>query len=158
MKRIKPLTEVERDTLEAGRHYGPTARFRQRCHAILLNAQGYRLGELAEVFGVHPTTVSDWLNRWAHQGIGGLYDSRRPGRPPIYQQQELELLQQFLAEDPRRLKQAQARLEQATGKRACLKTLQRALKKVGLPLEAVPPQSGEPTRRGQVSPGPEQAG
>jgi len=158
MKQIKSLNEVERDTLEAGFRHGPTPRFRQRCHALLLNAQGYLLRELGEIFGVHPTTVSEWLNRWEKHGIGGLYDSPRSGRPPIYQGQDLELLQQFLEEDPRRLNQAKARLEQATGKRSCLKTLQRALKKDGVCMEALPAQPGHPTRRNGVSPSPGQTG
>lgn len=166
MKRIKPLSEVERDTLEAGFRYGPTPRFRQRCHALLLHEQGYLLRELGGILGVHPTTISEWLNRWEQHGIAGLHDSprsgrpvcRRTGRPSIYQGPDLGLLQQFLEEDPRRLAQAKDRLEQATGKRSCMKTLQRALKKGGVCMEALPAQPGHPARRNRLSPGPGQPG
>ncbi len=158
MKRIKPLNEAERDTLEAGFRYGPSRRFRQRCHALLLHEQGYLLREVGGILGAHPTTVSEWLNRWEQHGIAGLHDGPRSGRPPIYEGPDLELLQQFLKEDPRRLTRAKDRLEQATGKRSCMKTLQRALKKGGVCMEALPAQPGHPARRNRLSPGPGQPG
>ncbi len=141
MKRVSPLTDIERQTLEAGYRYGPTARFRQRCHSIVLSAQGYSVSQLSQIFSSHFDTVSGWLDRWERWGIAGLYDGKRSGRPMIYEEAEIRRLPELIAGDPRQLKAAKQQLEEETGKRSCLKTLQRALKKDGLCMEALSPQS-----------------
>lgn len=84
---------------------------------------------LSALFEVGVDTISAWLDGWEQAGLCGLYDESRSGRPPIYTADEAERLCQWLDEEPRQLQQAQARLEQATGKAASRQTVRRIVKK-----------------------------
>ena len=53
----------------------------------------------------------------------------RPGRPAIYTEDEVRQLKGLVDQEPRQIKQAQAALQQATGKTSCTETVKRALKK-----------------------------
>ena len=74
----------------------------------------------------------------------------RPGRNPIDTDGEIQQLKDLVDADPRRIKAAQAALEAATGKTACLQTLRRALKKARLLLAPLPPFVEKPPRRGRL--------
>ncbi len=137
MKQIEPLTEAEIDTLRAAWKAGPTARVRQRAQAVYLNHRGYRRLALAELFEVDADTITDWLNSWERQGLRGLYDGTRSGRPLCYTAAEQAQFCRWVEDEPRQRKQAQAQLAEVTGRHASGRTLQRILKK-RLPLEAGP--------------------
>jgi transposase len=129
MKFVVALSEAERATLREALKYGPSARMRQRAQAVYLSSRGYRLEQLAELFEVDRDTVSRWLDSWEAQGLRGLYDAPRAGRPLLLNEAEQQQVQHWVEEEPRQLKQVQARLEAHTGKAASLKTLKRLLKK-----------------------------
>ena len=145
MKFVNPLTKAEEITLKAAWQHGPSARVRQRAQAIYWSHQGYRLSEIAKALGAHYTSVSGWLNRWESQGLRGLYEEPRSGRPPIYTESEAQRLQELIDQEPRQTKQAQAQLIRETGKVASRDTLKRLLKKK-IPVETVPEISEVETR------------
>lgn len=128
-KFVTPLTAVERETVRAAMTYGPSARVRQRAQAVYGSDQGFRIGPLATLLAVDRDTVSAWLDRWERDGLRGLYDAPRPGRPMIYTPAEQQRLRAWVDAEPRPLKQAQARLAEETGKPASSWTLKRRLKK-----------------------------
>lgn len=128
-KYVTPLTEAERETLRAAMAYGPSARVRQRAQAVYGSDQGFRIGQLATLLDADRDTVSAWLDRWERDGLRGLYDAPRCGRPMIYTPAEQQQLRAWVDAEPRQLKQAQARLAETTGKHASGATLKRVLKK-----------------------------
>lgn len=129
MKYVKPLTEAERVTLQEAWKYGPTARVRQRAHALYLSAQRFRITQLVPIFEVDRDTLSAWIDDWERDGLVGLSDAPRVGRPPIYSAEEQQRLRELVDEEPRQLKRAQAELAAETGKPASTRTLTRVLKK-----------------------------
>jgi transposase len=129
MKRIKELSEIERETLRWAWKEGPTARVRQRAQAIYWFDRNYRRADLGKLFEVDVDTISVWLDDWERDGLRGLYDAPRSGRPPIYSEEEQSQFCQWLEEEPRQRKQAQGRLEQKTGQRASGRTYHRIVKK-----------------------------
>lgn len=129
MKFIKPLSVVERQTLEEAHRSHPLFRARQRAQALLLNARGYPVTLLHKLFDVHRDTVSRWLDNWERDGIVGLLDEARSGRPPIFTESEHAKLKVFVDENPHQLKEAAAQLQEETGKVASLDTYKRILKK-----------------------------
>ncbi len=129
MKYVKPLTEAEQITLREAWKEGPTARVRQRAHALYLSGQGFRIPQLVSIFEVDRDTLSGWIDDWEGEGLVGLYDKPRAGRPPIYTAEEQRRLRELVDGEPRQLKCVQAQLEAETGKGACTRTLSRALKK-----------------------------
>ena len=129
MKFVAPLTEAERLTLLEARHQGPTAALRRRAQAVELSSRGYRRTALADLLKVHCETVSGWLDRWDTQGLRGLYDQPRGGRPPRFTPAEAEQVRLEVEQSPRQLRQVQARLQDRLGKTASRQTLRRTLKK-----------------------------
>lgn len=84
MKFVAPLTEAERLTLLEARDQGSTAALRRRAQAVELSSRGYRRTTIAGLLDFHCETVSGWLDLWDTQGLGGLYDLPRGGRPPLF--------------------------------------------------------------------------
>lgn len=81
MKFVPPLTETDRTALEVEYRQGATHRQRQRAQAVLLSARGYPLDQLADILAADRDTVSRWLDQWQKQGLAGLTDAPKPGRP-----------------------------------------------------------------------------
>ena len=76
------LTADERVELER-RAQTPTLPFRdvQRARLILYAADGLRDREIAVRVDCHPEVVSKWRRRFCEEGIEGLKDRPRAGRP-----------------------------------------------------------------------------
>jgi transposase len=51
---------------------------------VLLAADGVPLVQIAPRLGMDRNTVRGWLDRFAAQGLAGLRDRPRPGRPPLF--------------------------------------------------------------------------
>ncbi|MEI2771007.1 MAG: helix-turn-helix domain-containing protein [Candidatus Competibacter sp.] len=100
MKRIGPLSEAECETLRAAWKDGPNGRVRQRAQAVYLAHRGYRRIALAALFEVDVDTISAWLDGWEDEGLRGLYDEPRSGRPPIYTPLEAAWLCDWLEAEP----------------------------------------------------------
>src|SRR5260370_40193307 len=72
-----PGSEIEQ--LQAGLH----GRWRQATRAVmvLLSAHGLPPAQIAELLGCHPATVRRWIGRFNAEGVAGLADRPRCGRP-----------------------------------------------------------------------------
>lgn len=79
-KFVSALSDAQRASLEQVYRQGSAHRLRQRAQAVLLSAKGFTLEQLASMFGVHPETVSGWLDRWQEHGLDALADAPKPGR------------------------------------------------------------------------------
>jgi transposase len=128
-KFVQSISDAVRISLQECYATHSNFRVRQRAHAILLSSKGYTITQLQEIFDVDRDTISVWIDRFEAQGIAGLEDKPRPGRPSIYTDEELNQLKDLVDNEPRQLKQAQAILQQNTEKTSCSETLKRALKK-----------------------------
>jgi transposase len=128
-KFVQSISDAVRISLQECYATHSNFRVRQRAHAILLSSKGYTITQLQEIFEVDRDTISVWIDRFEAQGIAGLEDKPRPGRPSIYTDEELNQLKDLVDNEPRQLKQAQAILQQNTEKTSCRETLKRALKK-----------------------------
>jgi transposase len=126
---VNELTEEAKQQLEATYHDHTDFAFRRRAHAILLSGKGFTIGQLQDIFAVDRDTVSAWLDLFEQSGVDGLKPLPRPGRNPIYSEDEVRRLKELVDQEPRQIKQAQAALQQATGKSSSTETLKRALKK-----------------------------
>src|SRR5512133_1573102 len=50
---------------------------------VVLSAAGMPPAEIADLLDYHPATVRRWLHRFAIDGVAGLPDRPRSGRPPL---------------------------------------------------------------------------
>jgi len=78
------------------------ARMVERAKLVLRCLDGRRNDEVAAEFGVQAATVGTWRKRFASDGLAGLRDRARPGKPPIYPAPELRqrILKQLEAPPP----------------------------------------------------------
>ncbi|HEV2126438.1 MAG TPA: helix-turn-helix domain-containing protein, partial [Chloroflexota bacterium] len=87
--RVRSLSDEERRTIDNLAH-SRTAPARQveRAKIIGLAAQGLRVPAIAQRVGLHEQTVRDWLQRFNAEGLPGLSDRPRLGRPSTYTSEE----------------------------------------------------------------------
>src|SRR4051794_27959821 len=82
---LRELTAEERAELERlARSRTEEARLVQRAQLVLGLADRDRPAQLARRLGVTPATVYEWPHRFNAEGVAGLTDRHRPGRPPTY--------------------------------------------------------------------------
>lgn len=78
------------------------SRYDHRLHGVLLVAQGITCPEAARLLGDSPRTVVNWVERFGSQGLGGLSDKERSGRPGRLSEQQLVLIEAALRVSPAR--------------------------------------------------------
>src|SRR3954469_15596242 len=77
---VRRLQETERWELKqlARREVG---RVSERIRMILLSSRGYPIPEIATIFECDEATVRSWIERFEAEGVAGLRDRPRSGRP-----------------------------------------------------------------------------
>lgn len=78
-----------------------SADVRSRCQMILLSAQGHSAADIARLTFFDQDTVLFWFDRYEADGLDGLQDRPRPGRPPKVTGPSRDDLQQAADQDPR---------------------------------------------------------
>jgi transposase len=88
--RARFWSSAEHDAVERlARARTAPARLVERARIVLLSRQGDTVDEIAETLGVCPDTVRRWIHRFDRQGVEGLADRPRAGRPPTYTAEEV---------------------------------------------------------------------
>lgn len=77
------------------------ARYDHRLHGILLVAQGMSCGQVAHLLGDAPRTVAYWARRFDEEGLAGLVDGERPGRPRRLNEDQIAQIDTALRKTPR---------------------------------------------------------
>jgi putative transposase len=88
--RVSPAVREELESLARSRTLG--AGLVKRAQIILLCADAVPLAEVAQRVGTSRPTVSKWRNRFRQQGLMGLYDERRPGKPRTLREERMTAL------------------------------------------------------------------
>ena len=130
-KRFINLTNEQRETLEGAFQRGKGARFRQRCHFILLSDQGHEMREIAKIFGTTRQAIRRWFNRYEAEGINGLRTKRKTGRPVLLSvdnEPVVAKIKGWIAEEPRTLNPVLLKIEEELGIKFHKRTLNRFLK------------------------------
>ena len=82
---VRPLSEAERERLEQMRRSRTgDAGLARRAAMVLRSAQGEKAPAISKGLGVSERTVRKWIRRFTAQGLEGLRELPRPGRPPVY--------------------------------------------------------------------------
>jgi transposase len=76
------------------------ARYDHRLHAVLMVAQGQSCNKVSELLGDSPRAVAYWVNRFEAEGLSGLADADRPGRPSKLDEQQLRIVEDALRSHP----------------------------------------------------------
>jgi transposase len=76
------------------------SRYDHRLHGMLLVAQGMSCTEVARLLGDAPRTVAYWVRRFEDEGLAGLCEGDRPGRPRRLSKEQLDQVGDALRRNP----------------------------------------------------------
>ena len=81
-RRVRSLESVEVSSLDQTYRVTNDADLRTRCQIILLSNDGRSTPEVARLVRFSEDTVLYWIERFEAEGLPGLEDRPRAGRPP----------------------------------------------------------------------------
>ena len=94
-KQIQRLVKLSKEALREGAY-----RVAGRLHAIALNMEGKAAPEIADILKVHRSKVSIWLRNWQLEGMEGVLEGHRSGRPAAITNAQREKLTDILDSGP----------------------------------------------------------
>lgn len=102
MLRLRAISEEERKTIERLMHARNTPVGKlKRAQIIWLASQGCKTPEIAKQLEVSERTVRNRLHRFNEQGLQGLEEAPRAGRPVTYTPEEVSNIIQIALSHPR---------------------------------------------------------
>jgi transposase len=81
-------------------HRSEESRYDHRLHGVLLVAQGMTCPDVANLLGDAPRSVEYWVRRYEAQGLGGLAEGERPGRPRRLNDEQMAAVGRVLRSKP----------------------------------------------------------
>jgi transposase len=104
--RIRDLTDDERQTIERLAHSRTeAARLVERAKILWFASQGEKAPQVAKRLGMDERTVLTWLKRFNAEGLPGLQDRPRSGRPVTYAPEVVAAVLATSLTDPKQLGQ-----------------------------------------------------
>jgi len=101
---VRPLTAEEERQLQHLAHSRTVeARLRDRARICWRSHQGQRVAAIQAALGVADGTVRLWIGRFNAEGLAGLRDRRRGGRPATYTPEQVGELIAASLTDPQEL-------------------------------------------------------
>jgi transposase len=95
------VSEEQKAVLEGWTRKAKTEkRYTERAKIILLSSTGERRDAIAKRMALTPGMVSKWRRRFLEQGIDGLFDLSRPGKPARYDEATEQRILDVLDKDP----------------------------------------------------------
>ncbi|MDE3066404.1 MAG: helix-turn-helix domain-containing protein [Verrucomicrobiota bacterium] len=81
----------------------PETRYIHRLHCILLVLLGLSTVKAGKLLGVPQRTVSYWVNQFRKQGLDGLCEAEKPGRPEVLSVVQKKSLSDALSNSPKKV-------------------------------------------------------
>jgi transposase len=78
---LHPRTKNKLKRMMAESAQDGVERVAKRIHSVLLNSDGSTSGEISKILHASREKVSEWLKIYDHQGVDGLLEGKRTGRP-----------------------------------------------------------------------------
>ena len=92
------LSPEDKACLEQARRTRP--QIAERCHYVLLNAEGWSVPQIAQRLDRNEHTIRTWLKAYQTAGLPGLHNTPQPGRPATKGQSVTAQLEGLLAQSP----------------------------------------------------------
>ena len=78
------------------------SRYDHRLHGVLLVAHGVTCPQVAQLLGDSHHTVVNWVQRFETEGLAGLAEGQRPGRPSRLNEKQLAAVEAALRTTPQK--------------------------------------------------------
>ncbi len=105
--RVNLTPEEDQTLLELRAASTIPQRTKDRAEALRLNHRGWTTHQIAEYFNWQVATVRQAIHRWQDQGLYGLWDAPRPGRPRRWQAADMAALEATIQQEERTVNSAQ---------------------------------------------------
>ncbi len=105
----------------------PQVRNRAKC--IMLLDRGFSIPQLMKIFGVSRKTIYNWISRWEESSFSGLYNLQGRGRKPLLNQEQQEIVKQWVKEEPKNLKKVKSKIDREWSIEVHKETIKRIIKK-----------------------------
>lgn len=104
---VKALTIADAQSIVLGLQHeirrSEESRYDHRLHGVLLVAQGMTCPEVAALLGDAPRTVEYWVRGFEEEGLAGLLEGKRSGRPTRLSERQLQAVARALRKAPREM-------------------------------------------------------
>lgn len=94
------LKETELEQIQWGMHHAPQAEVRQRATGLHLLHLGKSPTEVSELLAVSLGSIYNWHRRWCIDGLEGLKNKSKSGRPPHATEAYNQLLKEVVEQSP----------------------------------------------------------
>lgn len=98
---VHSLTNEELEELNEFLRTTSQTRYYRRGLIIKLSNNGKKVPEIAELLDYDPLTVRSWIHRYDREGLVGLKDKLRSGRPPEVTEDYVKLLLDEVRKSPK---------------------------------------------------------
>lgn len=150
--RIELSAEEDKTLHELAQASTVPRRTRERAEVLRLNHRGWTTQQIAEYLDWRVATVRSAIYRWRDQGLMGLWDQKRSGRPPRLSDVDWAHLHHCLDKEEQTYTSAQLvkELEEKRGVQLSRRQLRRLLKKkISLETDpSLPSSAARPVRTG----------
>lgn len=82
-------------------------RTKDRAEVLRLSHRGWKVDKIAQYLSWSIPTIRNTIHRWHQQGLGGLWDAPRAGRPPQWQDADFADLEATLEQEAKTYSSAQ---------------------------------------------------
>ncbi len=83
---------------------------RLRSQCIQLSNKGYKIIELIKIFKISRSTIYNYFNGWEDQGLVSLYDKKGRGRKSKLNNEQKEIIKEWVKENPKNLDKVSSRI------------------------------------------------
>jgi len=97
------LTDEQVELIDEAIKHAPEPEVRQRAMAVKLLHLGHSAQNVAEIMAVELVSIYNWQKRWVAEGIAGLKNRPRSGRPMKADQSYCHRLAEVIEQDPAEL-------------------------------------------------------
>ncbi len=97
------LNEQQLAEVEKAIRHDKRAEVRQRCTVIRLLHLGHKPAQVAVMQAISTPSVYGWYNRWRQDGIAGLANKPKSGRPAKADEAYSQALERLLEQEPKAL-------------------------------------------------------
>ena len=106
----KSRRTITKETLTTLRGDSARERLLHRLHSVALVLSGLSASEAGRIYGDSPRAVAYWVTQFKKDGLDGLHEETRPGRPSKLNQSQLKKLQILLNKSAARSKSVKAEI------------------------------------------------
>ncbi len=127
--KVIELSEREKREIEDALKQKMSGRYFKRLQCIKLLSQGYKPSQISQMLEVHYNSVYAWIKTYEKEGLNGLLDKPKSGRPKRLSEEQEKKVKGWAKKWPRQLRKVLKKIREVYGIEISVDTLKRILKR-----------------------------